>query len=122
MLYPVNHPQRVAYRVDDNDGRFGQGNGYGQEEPSAEANSALYHIRPAPPITLLLLGTNDSTINCRQSVAFHQAIKTAGGYSKLLLFEEQPHWNFYAPAGKYEISTLYHLKDFLIKEMALEVK
>ena len=86
------------------------------------SNSALYHIRPAPPITLLLHGTNDSTINCRQSVAFHQAIKTAGGYSKLLLFEEQPHWNFYAPGGKYEISTLYHLKDFLIKKMALEVK
>jgi acetyl esterase/lipase len=108
--------------VNDSDGKFGQGNGYGQEEPSAEANSALYHIRPSPPITLLLHGTNDSTINCRQSVAFHQTIKAAGGYSKLLLYEGQPHWNFYAPRGKYEISTLYQVKDFLIKQMALKVK
>lgn len=108
--------------VNDGDGRFGQGNGYGQEEPSAEANSALYHIRPVPPITLLLHGTNDNTINYRQSVAFKQAIQNAGGYAKLLLFEGQPHWNFYAPGGKYEISTLYQVKDFLIKKLDLKVK
>jgi acetyl esterase/lipase len=108
--------------VNDSDGRFGRGNVYGQEEPSAEANSVLYHIRSAPPSTLLLHGTADSTINNRQSVAFPQAVKTAGGYSKLLLFEGQPHWYFYAPAGKYEISSLYYVKEFLIKQMALKVK
>ncbi|MES2276567.1 MAG: alpha/beta hydrolase fold domain-containing protein [Bacteroidota bacterium] len=108
--------------VNDSDGKFGQGNGYGQEEPSAEANSALYHIRQAPPITLLIHGTNDATINSRQSVAFTQAIKNASGYAKLLLFEGQPHWYYYAPGGKYEISTLYQIKDFLIKQMALKVK
>ncbi|MDP4239641.1 MAG: prolyl oligopeptidase family serine peptidase [Bacteroidota bacterium] len=109
--------------VNDNDGEFGQGNGYGQEEPSAEANSALFHIRrPSPPITLLIHGTNDLTINYRQSVAFDKAIKDAGGYSKLILFEGQPHWSYYAPRGKYELSTLYQIKDFLIKKMDLKVK
>jgi acetyl esterase/lipase len=108
--------------VNDSDGKFGQGNNYGQEEPSAEANSALYHIRQTPPITLLIHGTSDATINNRQSVAFTQGIKDAGGYAKLLLFAGQPHWYYYAPGGKYEISTLYQIKDFLIKQMALKVK
>jgi acetyl esterase/lipase len=108
--------------VNDADGKFGQGNGYKQEEPSAQANSALYHVRSSPPATLLLHGTNDTAINYRQSIAFGQAINKAGGYSKLLLFEGQPHWYFYAPGGKYEISSLYQVKDFLIKRMALKVK
>lgn len=108
--------------VNDSDGKFGQGNNYGQEDPSAEANSALYHIRRPPPITLLIHGTKDVTINNRQSAAFTQAIKDAGGYAKLLLFEGQPHWYYYAPGGKYEISTLYQIKNFLIKQMALKVK
>lgn len=107
--------------VNDSDGKFGQGNGYGQEEPSAEANSALYYIRNAPPATLLLHGTKDHAISYRQSVAFSKAVQDAGGYSKLLLYEGQPHWYFYAPGGKYEISALYQVKDFLIKRMNLKV-
>ena len=108
--------------VNDSDGKFGRGNAYGQEEPSAQSNSALYHIRTAPPATLLIHGTNDTAINYRQSVAFDKAIKSAGGQSKLLLFEGQPHWYYYAPGGKYEISTLYQIKDFLIKKMNLKAK
>lgn len=107
--------------VNDSDGKFGQGNTYGQEEPSAEANSALYHVRKNPPHTLLIHGTNDSAIHYRQSVAFGEAIKKAGGDAKTLLFEGQPHWYYYAPGGKYEISTLYQVKEFLIKSMALKV-
>lgn len=101
---------------------FGQGNDFGQQAPSADANSAISHIRSGPPITILFHGNSDTTISYIQSVQFNKAIKSAGGQSYLRIFDGQPHWEFYAPGGKYEISTLYQIKEFLIKVMNLNVR
>jgi len=108
--------------VNNNAARFGQGNDFGQQTPSAFANSAISHITVTTPVTLLIHGNNDITISHLQSVSFNDVIKTVGGNSYLRIFDGQPHWDFYAPGGKYEISTLYQIKEFLIKVMKLKVR
>ncbi|WP_207436303.1 GDSL-type esterase/lipase family protein [Sabulibacter ruber] len=108
--------------VKNNTARFGQGNDFGQQTPSASANSAISHIKSTTPETLLIHGNKDITISHIQSAKFSEAIKSAGGTSYLRIFDGQPHWDFYAPGGKYEISTLYQVKDFLIKVMKLDVR
>lgn len=105
-----------------NTGQFGQGNDFGHQTPSAFVTSAIYHLRSNPPKTLLMHGNMDITISYLQSVKFNQAILSVGGQSNLLIYDKQPHWDFYAPGGKYEISTLYQIKEFLKKVMKLDVK
>lgn len=98
--------------INNNTAKFGQGNYFGQLESSAEFNSAMHNIRQNPPITLLIHGDKDDVIHDKQSIAFHKAIKKNGGISYLKIYKGQPHWDFYAPGGKYEISTLYQMIKF----------
>lgn len=108
--------------VRNNTSQFGQGNDFGQQTPSGYATSAIYNLRTNPPETLLIHGNKDITISYLQSVKFSQAIRAVGGKSNLLIYDNQPHWDFYAPEGNYEISTLYQIKEFLIYVMKLNVK
>ncbi|WP_228853024.1 alpha/beta hydrolase fold domain-containing protein [Aegicerativicinus sediminis] len=104
-----------------NIGQFGPGNDFGQQIPSTTANSAISHIRPNPPTTMLIHGNKDITISHIQSEKFNQAVISVGGQSEIRIYDGQPHWEFYMPGGKYEISTLYQIKEFLIKVMGLDV-
>jgi acetyl esterase/lipase len=92
--------------------KFGNGNDYGQREPSAEANSPIAHLREHPPAVLLLHGTKDKTINPQQSVLFGKAVQAAGGLAKVLLYEGEDH-AFFNPGKLMELPTLYEVKEFI---------
>lgn len=53
--------------------------------------SPINRIPDNPPATLLMHGTADPTINCRQSQKFADAIRQKGGYAELALYEGYGH-------------------------------
>ena len=53
--------------------------------------SPINLIPSTPPLTLLMHGTADPTINCRQSMDFAEAIRSKGGDVKLSLYEGYGH-------------------------------
>lgn len=65
---------------------------------SLKKYSPIYRIPNNPPATLLMHGTADPTINCRQSKEFADSIHKKGGYAELALYEGYGH--------------LFSLKDF----------
>ncbi len=80
--------------------------------PSCEANSALFNLRANPPITLLLHGDQDGTINHTQSTLFADAIVNAGGEAKVIIYEGESHAFFNQGRVQYE-DCLYEVAKFL---------
>ena len=80
--------------------------------PSCQANSALFNLRENPPITLLLHGDKDGTINHTQSVLFAEAIENAGGTATAIIYEDETHAFFNEGKVQYE-DCLFELSKFL---------
>jgi acetyl esterase/lipase len=91
---------------------FGGGNGYGQEDPTPEANSAYYQLSFPAPATLLLHGTADTTINIGQSTSFADLVANEGGISKMVEYQDEPHAFFNSKKQAYE-DVLYEMVTFL---------
>lgn len=58
---------------------------------SLKKYSPIYRIPDNPPATLLMHGTADPTINCRQSKEFADSIRRKGGHAELALYEGYGH-------------------------------
>jgi acetyl esterase/lipase len=87
--------------------------GYGLSNPSAEANSAYFNLRRPPPATILLHGTDDTTVNPKQSVEFGKKITEEGGVARVLMYSGEKHgFTKNEPA---RTPTLYEIKEFLKK-------
>ncbi len=56
---------------------------YGKEPAMLKRISAIYQIHQPPPPTYLIHGLLDSTLDCRQSAKFADALKAAGGRVEL---------------------------------------
>lgn len=91
---------------------FGNGDAYGLRIPSAKANSAIFNLKTPPPDTILLHGTEDTTINPQQSVLFGEAIERAGGKARVVLYEGEPH-AFFNPGKQMYLPVLYEVKEHL---------
>lgn len=91
---------------------FPSNNSYQQCYPSCEENSAIFKLRENPPITLLMHGNNDSTINYQQSVLFANAIVQAGGEAKAIIYPNETHAFFNKDKVQYE-DCLYEMVKFL---------
>lgn len=87
---------------------FGGGNSYGQRDPSAESNSAIYNLNDVPPYTLLLHGSEDTTIDPNQSVKFAEAIIDKGGAADVRIYEGEVH-SFFS-AGQMNIPCIWEFK------------
>lgn len=97
---------------EDSDSSFATGNGYGQERPSAAANSAFYQLSSPPPATILLHGTADTTIGISQSILFAEKVASEGGVSKMVSYLDEPHAFFNLDREEYE-DVLYEMAEFL---------
>lgn len=93
-------------------GSFGQGNNYGQETPSAEANSAFYQLRADPPASIFMHGDNDNTIPLSQSTLFADQINRNGGVAKTVVYPGQPHAFFNRGKQEFE-DVLYEMAEFM---------
>jgi acetyl esterase/lipase len=87
-------------------------NDYGLTNPSVEANSAIYHLKPNPPHTLLLHGTNDQAVSPQQSAKYVEAVQAAGGHAQLLMYKGEGH-AFFNVGRRMELPTLYEVKQFI---------
>jgi acetyl esterase/lipase len=85
---------------------------YGLTEPSAEANSAIYHLKSTPPHTLLLHGTDDQAVSPQQSAKYVEAIQAVGGQARLLMYKGEGH-AFFNVGRPMELPTLYEVKEFI---------
>ena len=92
--------------------RFGKGDSYGLRIPSAKANSAIFNLKIPPPDTILLHGTEDTTISPQLSVLFGEAIERAGGNARVVLYEGEPH-AFFNPGKQMYVPVLYEVKEHL---------
>lgn len=70
---------------------FGNGNNYGQQDPSALANSALHNLNEGPPAVLLLHGDADTVIHMSQSTNFGDAVAQAGSGAEVVIYADEPH-------------------------------
>ncbi|WP_019028937.1 alpha/beta hydrolase fold domain-containing protein [Colwellia piezophila] len=85
---------------------------YDHHLPSKSANSAFHNIRANPPLTLLLHGDADPTINYTQSTLFANAINQAGGNAQAIIYPGEPHAFFNNDFPQYE-DVLYEMAKFL---------
>lgn len=83
----VYHGFNGLYDAWDRDrSRFGGGDFTGTTEEEKKAASAIYLIREDPPDTYLYHGTEDTTVDIRQSHRFAEAIRNAGGNAAVLVY------------------------------------
>ena len=105
-----------VYNFAENPGsRFaGNTNGgkYAYCTPSCEENSPIYNLRANPPITMLMHGDNDATINYQQSVLFADRINRVGGKAAAIIYPGEPHAFFNKNRTQYE-DVLYEMATFL---------
>lgn len=106
------------YNFVEDDGSFGQGNGYGQETPSAEANSAFYNLRDNPPASIFMHGDADTTIPLSQSTLFEDEINDNGGRAETVIYPGEPHAFFNLNQPEYE-DVLYEMANFVERELAI---
>lgn len=99
--------------VDTGNSAFGGGNNYGQTDPTAHANSAVYNIKDVPPYTLLLHGAEDTTIDPNQSVKFAAAIIDKGGTADVKIYEGEVH-SFFS-SGQMNIPCTWEFKEACLK-------
>lgn len=99
--------------VDTGNSAFGGGNNYGQTDPNAHANSAVYNIKDVPPYTLLLHGAEDTTIDPNQSVKFAAAIIDKGGTADVKIYEGEVH-SFFS-SGQMNIPCTWEFKEACLK-------
>lgn len=90
------------YDFVNNIGRFGKGNGYGQTEPSAEANSAIFQLRSNPLETILMHGDDDTNISYKQSTLFADKINSVGGKARAVIYPGEVHAFFNLKKPAYE--------------------
>lgn len=100
------------YNFVEDDNSFGQGNGYGQETPSANANSAFYQLRNNPPAAIFMHGDNDTTIPLSQSTLFTSEIISNGGDAETVVYPGEPHAFFNLGRQEYE-DVLYEMANFI---------
>ncbi len=103
-----------VYDFVNDQGSFGQWNGYGQEDPSAEANSAIFQLRNNPPATILMHGDEDTTIPYTQSTLFADKINSSGGEAITVIYPGQVHAFFNLGKEEYE-DVLYEMVNFMTK-------
>jgi len=84
------------------------------------ANSAIYNLRENPPVTLLLHGDNDVTINYTQSTLFTAAIEEAGGTSKSIIYPNEEHAFFNKDKVKFH-NCLYEMVQFLKENGVMQI-
>ncbi|MEP4723858.1 MAG: alpha/beta hydrolase, partial [Lentilitoribacter sp.] len=97
--------------VNDN-GSWGQGNGYGQEDPSAEANSPIFQLRDVPPATIMMHGDADTTIPYTQSTLFEDAINNNGGIAETVIYPGEVHAFFNLNQPEYQ-DVLFEMANFI---------
>ncbi|MEP1890950.1 MAG: MBG domain-containing protein, partial [Cyclobacteriaceae bacterium] len=93
-------------------GSWGQGNGYGQEDPSAEANSPIFQLRDVPPATIMMHGDVDTTIPYTQSTLFEDAINNNGGIAETVIYPGEVHAFFNLNQPEYE-DVLFEMANFI---------
>ncbi|WP_221409485.1 MBG domain-containing protein [Marinoscillum furvescens] len=93
-------------------GSWGQGNGYGQEDPSAEANSAIFQLSDTPPPAIMMHGDADNTIPHTQSVLFADAINNQGGIAETVIYPGEVHAFFNLNQQEYQ-DVLYEMARFM---------
>ena len=103
------------FTLDDNSS-FGGGNNYGQRNPGAAYNSAAKNIRENPPYTLLLHGSEDTTIDPLQSVKFAKAINAKGGTADVKIYDGEVH-SFFS-SGQMNIPCTWEFKEACEKAFA----
>lgn len=101
-----------VYDFVNDQGSFGQWNGYGQENPSAEANSAIFQLRANPPATILMHGDADTTILLSQSTLFSDKIVAEGGDAETIVYPGEVHAFFNLNQPEYE-DVLYEMANFI---------
>jgi len=79
------------YNFAEDEGSWGSGNDFKQEEPNAKANSPFYQLRDNPPATILMHGDADTTIPYTQSTLFAQKINTSGGSARVIIYPGEKH-------------------------------
>jgi acetyl esterase/lipase len=95
------------------EGGYGAGGtGFGQDDPSWEANSAIYNIRTNPPPTLMLHGSADTLIPPATSLEYEAALQAAGGEAETLLYRDEEH-AFYNNGKKMYYPTMVASSEFL---------
>lgn len=93
-------------------GSWGQNNWFGQKEPSAEANSAIFNLRSNPPATIMMHGEDDTTIPYTQSTLFADAINAAGGEAVAIIYPGEVHAFFNPGKPAYE-DVLIEMANFI---------
>lgn len=104
---------------------FGQWNGYGQETPSAEANSAIFQLRENPPVTILMHGDADTTIPYTQSTLFADKINENGGKARAVIYPDEVHAFFNLNQPAYEdvlIEMVNFINEVLKEEASLSIE
>ncbi len=81
---------------------WGRNDWYGQETPTAEANSAIFNLRENPPATIVMHGDADNTILYTQSTLFADAINAAGGQAEAVIYPGEVHAFFNQGKQAYE--------------------
>jgi len=99
--------------VDTGNSAFGGGNAYEKTEPSAAANSAMHNIKDVPPYTLLLHGSEDTTIDPNQSVRFAEAVIDKGGSADVNIYDGEVH-SFFS-SGQMNIPCTWEFKEACLK-------
>ena len=92
---------------------FGGGNAYGQTDPSAATNSAMHNIKEVPPYTLLLHGSEDTTIDPNQSERFAEAVIDKGGFADVTIYDGEVH-SFFS-SGQMNIPCTWEFKEACLK-------
>lgn len=80
-----------------------------------ERASPIHHVGGRMPAVLLLHGDADTTVPFRQSVAFHDAVRTAGGDAELFIAEGQVH-AFFNRSPWFE-PTLERMAEFFLQRL-----
>lgn len=83
-------------------GSWGSANDFGQETPTATANSPIFNLRDTPPATIMMHGDADNTIPYTQSTAFADAINAAGGEAEAVIYPGEVHAFFNLGKPAYE--------------------
>ena len=85
-------------------------------EEDRKRASAMHNIRKNPPTTLLLHGTADKVIDCRQALRYGQALKEQGAAVHVELFEGMGH-PFFQQSHNTDHDAVKIMTRFLKKEM-----
>ncbi|WP_430931167.1 alpha/beta hydrolase fold domain-containing protein [Saccharicrinis sp. 156] len=108
-----------VYDFVNDQGSFGQWNGYGQEDPSAEANSPIFQLRDHPPATILMHGDEDTTIPYTQSKLFADKINAEGGEARTVIYPGEVHAFFNLGKEEYE-DVLFEMVNFMLEVLENE--